>query len=211
MFSSAIPNSSYKLLKKSCLYTKATPLISSTVASAVVLIFLKFAVMAIASFPRNSFLLKPGTVTCLPLTRDGNGIFGNLKELLYLCYTSVPPYSKPSNSASAFKTFYFKAYTIQNGLLYWDISIFTKGTLHKTILVWMAIDTEYLLNLFHCQDPISISVLSSNYNVNATIVDCMIQWFHGQFPRVHFCLWLKNIVELNSRYNFYPHHQGCFE
>lgn len=39
---------------------KATPLISSTLASAVVFLFIKLAVIAIASFPRNSFLLKPG-------------------------------------------------------------------------------------------------------------------------------------------------------
>lgn len=39
---------------------KATPLISSTRASAVVLLLTKFAVMAIASFPLSTFLLKPG-------------------------------------------------------------------------------------------------------------------------------------------------------
>ena len=61
-----MPNSSYRLLKKSCLYTKATPLISSTTASAVVRMFLKLAVMAMASFPLNSFLRNPGTVTCFP-------------------------------------------------------------------------------------------------------------------------------------------------
>lgn len=38
---------------------KATPLISSTLASAEVFLFLKFAVIAMASFPLNSFLLKP--------------------------------------------------------------------------------------------------------------------------------------------------------
>lgn len=38
---------------------KATPLISSTLASAVVFLLMKLAVMAIASFPLNSFLLKP--------------------------------------------------------------------------------------------------------------------------------------------------------
>lgn len=38
----------------------ATPLISSTLASAVVFLLMKLAVMAIASFPLNSFLLKPG-------------------------------------------------------------------------------------------------------------------------------------------------------
>lgn len=39
---------------------KATPLISSTLASAVVFLLMKLAVMAIASLPLNSFLLKPG-------------------------------------------------------------------------------------------------------------------------------------------------------
>ena len=38
---------------------KATPLISSTLASAVLFLFMKLAVIAIASFPRNSFLLNP--------------------------------------------------------------------------------------------------------------------------------------------------------
>lgn len=38
---------------------KATPLISSTLASAVVFLLTKLAVMAIASLPRNSFLLNP--------------------------------------------------------------------------------------------------------------------------------------------------------
>lgn len=39
---------------------KATPLISSTLASAVVFRLIKFAVMAMASLPRNSFRRKPG-------------------------------------------------------------------------------------------------------------------------------------------------------
>lgn len=39
---------------------KATPLISSTLASAVVLRLIKLAVMAMASLPLNSFLLNPG-------------------------------------------------------------------------------------------------------------------------------------------------------
>jgi len=38
---------------------KATPLISSTLASAEVFLFLKLAVMAMASFPLNSLRLKP--------------------------------------------------------------------------------------------------------------------------------------------------------
>lgn len=38
---------------------KATPLISSTLASAVVFLLMKLAVIAIANFPLNSFLLKP--------------------------------------------------------------------------------------------------------------------------------------------------------
>lgn len=37
----------------------ATPLISSTLASAVELVFVKLAVMAMASFPLNSLRLKP--------------------------------------------------------------------------------------------------------------------------------------------------------
>lgn len=39
---------------------KATPLISSTLASAVVFLLMKFAVIAMASFPRNSLRRKPG-------------------------------------------------------------------------------------------------------------------------------------------------------
>lgn len=50
------PRSSWKNL---WLKIKATPLISSTLASAVVLRLMKFAVMAMASFPRNSFLRNP--------------------------------------------------------------------------------------------------------------------------------------------------------
>lgn len=38
---------------------KATPLISSTFASAVVFLLMKLAVMAMASFPRNSFRRNP--------------------------------------------------------------------------------------------------------------------------------------------------------
>lgn len=38
---------------------KATPLISSTLASAVVFLLTKLAVMAMASFPRNSLRLNP--------------------------------------------------------------------------------------------------------------------------------------------------------
>lgn len=41
---------------------KATPLISSTLASAVVFLLMKLAVIAIASLPLNSFLLKPGVI-----------------------------------------------------------------------------------------------------------------------------------------------------
>ena len=39
---------------------KATPLISSTFASAVVFLLMKFAVMAMASLPRNSLRRNPG-------------------------------------------------------------------------------------------------------------------------------------------------------
>lgn len=41
---------------------KATPLISSTLASAVVFLLTKLAVIAMASFPRNSLRLKPAEV-----------------------------------------------------------------------------------------------------------------------------------------------------
>lgn len=50
------PRSSWKNF---WLKIKATPLSSSTLASAVVLRLMKFAVMAMASFPRNSFLRNP--------------------------------------------------------------------------------------------------------------------------------------------------------
>lgn len=53
------PVSSLSSRKNFWLKMKATPLISSTLASAVVLRLTKFAVMAMASFPLNSFLLKP--------------------------------------------------------------------------------------------------------------------------------------------------------
>lgn len=54
-----IPVSCRSSRKNLWLKMKATPLISSTLASAVVFLFLKFAVMAMANFPLNSFLLKP--------------------------------------------------------------------------------------------------------------------------------------------------------
>lgn len=53
------PVSSFRSWKNFWLKMKATPLISSTLASAVLFLFMKLAVMAMASFPRNSFLLKP--------------------------------------------------------------------------------------------------------------------------------------------------------
>lgn len=53
------PVSSLRSRKNFWLKIKATPLISSTLASAVVFLLMKLAVMAMASFPRNSFLLKP--------------------------------------------------------------------------------------------------------------------------------------------------------
>lgn len=53
------PVSSLRSRKNFWLKMKATPLISSTLASAVVFLLMKFAVMAIASLPLNSFLLKP--------------------------------------------------------------------------------------------------------------------------------------------------------
>lgn len=54
------PVSSLRSRKNFWLKMNATPLISSTLASAVVFLLMKLAVMAIASFPLNSFLLKPG-------------------------------------------------------------------------------------------------------------------------------------------------------
>lgn len=54
------PVSSLRSRKNFWLKMKATPLISSTWASAVVFLLMKLAVMAIANFPLNSFLLKPG-------------------------------------------------------------------------------------------------------------------------------------------------------
>lgn len=59
--SSSSPVSSLRSRKNFWLKMKATPLISSTLASAVVFLLMKLAVMAIASLPRNSFLLKPET------------------------------------------------------------------------------------------------------------------------------------------------------
>lgn len=54
-----LPVSCRSSWKNLWLKMKATPLISSTLASAVVFLFLKLAVMAMANFPLNSFLLKP--------------------------------------------------------------------------------------------------------------------------------------------------------
>lgn len=54
-----VPVSCRSSWKNLWLKIKATPLISSTLASAVLFLFLKFAVMAIANFPLNSFRLKP--------------------------------------------------------------------------------------------------------------------------------------------------------
>lgn len=55
----SIPVSCRRSWKNLWLKMKATPLISSTLASAVVFLFLKLAVMAMASFPLNSLRLKP--------------------------------------------------------------------------------------------------------------------------------------------------------
>lgn len=55
----SVPVSCRRSWKNLWLKMKATPLISSTLASAVLFLFLKLAVMAMASFPLNSFLLKP--------------------------------------------------------------------------------------------------------------------------------------------------------
>lgn len=54
-----IPVSWRSSWKNLWLKINATPLISSTLASAVVFLFLKLAVMAMASFPLNSLRLKP--------------------------------------------------------------------------------------------------------------------------------------------------------
>lgn len=62
-----IPVSFRRSWKNLWLKMKATPLISSTLASAEVFLFLKLAVMAMASFPLNSFLLKPS------LTNESRG------------------------------------------------------------------------------------------------------------------------------------------
>lgn len=55
------PVSSLSSRKNFWLKIKATPLISSTLASAVVFLLTKLAVMAIANFPRNSLRAKPVT------------------------------------------------------------------------------------------------------------------------------------------------------
>lgn len=54
------PVASLSSWKNFWLNIKATPLISSTLASAVVFRLIKFAVMAMASLPRNSFRRNPG-------------------------------------------------------------------------------------------------------------------------------------------------------
>lgn len=53
------PVSSLSSRKNFWLKIKATPLISSTLASAVVFLLTKLAVMAMANFPRNSLRAKP--------------------------------------------------------------------------------------------------------------------------------------------------------
>lgn len=58
IFSNA-PVSSLSSRKNFWLKMKATPLISSTLASAVVFLLTKLAVMAMANFPRNSLQTKP--------------------------------------------------------------------------------------------------------------------------------------------------------
>lgn len=85
------PVSSFRSWKNFWLKIKATPLISSTLASAVVFLFIKLAVIAIASFPRNSFLLKPGEQRqeLKPLqTSDWTFREDQLKTAQYLSYTS---------------------------------------------------------------------------------------------------------------------------
>ena len=53
------PVASRRSWKNFWLKMNATPLISSTLASAVVCLLMKFAVMAMASFPRNSLRANP--------------------------------------------------------------------------------------------------------------------------------------------------------
>lgn len=59
LLSAGKPVASRRSWKNFWLKMKATPLISSTLASAVVLRLMKFAVIAIASLPRNSFRRNP--------------------------------------------------------------------------------------------------------------------------------------------------------
>lgn len=74
------PVSSLSSRKNFWLKMKATPLISSTLASAVVFLLTKLAVMAMANFPRNSLRLKPaeqehkhsGQCFCPVLTQGGS-------------------------------------------------------------------------------------------------------------------------------------------
>lgn len=56
---------------------KATPLISSTLASAVVFLLTKLAVIAIANFPLNSLRLKPA--------KKGLGIKGGRMQI-HICF-----------------------------------------------------------------------------------------------------------------------------
>lgn len=83
------PVSSFRSWKNFWLKMKATPLISSTLASAVVFLFIKFAVIAMASFPRNSFLLKPGEQRQeLKPLQTSDWTFRELKAAQYLSHTS---------------------------------------------------------------------------------------------------------------------------
>lgn len=54
-----VPVASLRSWKNFWLKIKATPLISSTFASAVVFLLMKLAVIAMASFPRNSLRRNP--------------------------------------------------------------------------------------------------------------------------------------------------------
>lgn len=96
-FSSFYPNSPVSSLssrKNFWLKIKATPLISSTLASAVVFLFTKLAVMAMANFPRNSLRAKP--------VQWGGWVAGNGMETWKCRWKSVKWYSMFKGTLLAF-------------------------------------------------------------------------------------------------------------
>lgn len=81
-WNNSVPVACRRSWKNLWLKMKATPLISSTLASAVVLRLMKFAVTAMASFPRNSFLRNPtGHRQIKPLHRS----FENNEVVIWTC------------------------------------------------------------------------------------------------------------------------------